>query len=181
MKRASDEGRERVVGLLGQRFEEGYLSTDTFEVRSDIAYSSRDERELDSLVADLPPPRPWRDALERILERLRTRRPEPALVVPEPPHDAAADGLVIGRSPDCALTLADPTVSRHHAELRRECGRWVVADLGSSNGTRVNGWRIRRATLARGDELMLGGARIVLDASGSQTAWLSAPERPLPR
>jgi hypothetical protein len=177
-RRASDEGRDRVVGLLGQRFEEGYLSTDTFEVRADIAYASRDERELDALVADLPPPRSWRDALDRILRRVRTQRPEPALVVPEPPHDAAADGLVIGRSPDCALTLADPTVSRRHAELRRESGRWVVADLGSSNGTRVNGWRVRRATVATGDELMLGGVRLVLGGSPSSTAWLSAPERP---
>lgn len=180
-KRASDQGRERVVGLLGRRFEEGYLSTDTFEVRADFAYASRDERELEALVADLPPARSWRDALERVLKRLRAVRPEPALLVPEPPHDAAADGLVIGRSPDCALTLSDPTVSRRHAELRRESGRWVVADLGSSNGTRVNGWRVRRATVVTGDELMLGGARLVLGGSRAPGAWLSAPERPLAR
>ena len=177
-KRASDEGRARVVGLLGERYAQGYLSTDTFEVRADLAHSSRDERELDALVSDLPAPRWWRDALGRALTRLRPDRAASAVVVPEPPHDAAAEGLVIGRSPDCALTLTDPTVSRHHAVLRREGGRWVVADLGSSNGTRVNGWRVRQATVATGDELMLGGVRLVLDAARSPGAWLRAPERP---
>jgi hypothetical protein len=179
--RASDEGRERVVGLLGRRFAEGYLSTDTFEVRADLAYASRDVGELDALVSDLPPRRSWRDAIDLVLRRFRRERAEPALVVPEPPHDAADDGLVIGRSPDCALTLADPTVSRRHAELRRESGRWVVADLGSSNGTRVNGWRVRRATLGSGDELMLGAVRVVFGGRRSASGWLAAPERPLPR
>jgi hypothetical protein len=179
--RASDDSRRRVVGLLGQRFEEGYLSTDTFEVRADLACTSRDERDLQALVHDLPPARSWRDALDRVLARLRRERPAPAVVVPEPPHDAAGEGLVIGRSPDCALTLADPTVSRRHAELRREGGRWVVADLGSSNGTRVNGWRVRHATLGSGDELMLGAVRVVFSGPRSAAAWLAAPERPLPR
>jgi hypothetical protein len=179
--RTSDERRERVVGLLGRRFEEGYLSTDTFEVRADLALASREERELDVLVADLPPASNWRDTLARVLGRLRPPRCEPALVVPEPPYDAAADGLVIGRDPDCALRLSDPTVSRRHAELRRERGRWVIADLGSSNGTRVNGWRVPRATLGTGDELMLGAVRVVFGGPRSASAWLAAPERPLPR
>jgi hypothetical protein len=179
--RASDERRERVVGELGRRFAQGYLSTDTFEVRADLAYASRGERELDALVADLPPVGSWRTALDRLVARVRPARPEPPVVVPEPPADAAAEGLVIGRSPDCALTLADPTVSRRHAELRREDGRWVVADLGSSNGTRVNGWRVRRASLRAGDELMLGGVRLVLGRAGARPDWLAAPERPLAR
>jgi hypothetical protein len=170
-----------VVGLLGRRFTEGYLSTDTFEVRADLALGSRDELELDALVRDLPQPRSWRRAVGELASRMRREPREPTVVVPEPPPDAADDGLVIGRSPDCALTLADPTVSRRHAELRRESGRWVVADLDSSNGTRVNGWRVRRATLGTGDELTLGAVRVVFGGPRSAAAWLAAPERPLPR
>jgi FHA domain-containing protein/uncharacterized protein DUF1707 len=160
--RTSDHRRERVVGLLRRRFSEGYLSTDTFEVRAGVAYTTRDERELDSLVGDVPPSRRWIAALRRVAEAVRGDRDAGRpLVVPEPPRDAAREGLVIGRNPDCDLVIGDPTVSRRHAELRREDGRWVLADLGSSNGTRVNGWRVRRATVGVGDELMLGDQRLV--------------------
>jgi FHA domain/Domain of unknown function (DUF1707) len=160
--RASDDRRERVVGMLRRRFSEGYLSTDTFEVRTDLAYTTRDDRELERLVRDLPPPRGFVAALRRLADAVRMRRDPGPLVLAEPPHDAARDGLVIGRNPDCDLVVMDPTVSRRHAELRREGGRWILADLGSSNGTRVNGWRVRRATVGVGDELMLGDQRLVL-------------------
>ena len=67
-----------------------------------------------------------------------------------------AGGAVLGRSRDCDVVLDDPNVSRHHAELRREGGDWVVADLGSTNGIRVNGRRVERAALRGGDEITLG-------------------------
>ncbi|MEA2352478.1 MAG: hypothetical protein QOG41_2598 [Thermoleophilaceae bacterium] len=166
--RASDDSRDRTVGLLGHRFSEGYLSTETFELRAGLAFASREEGELDALVEDLPPRGRWRAALWRAWRLIApgaAADPEPRpTVVSEPPYDAALDGLVIGRDPDCNLVVTDPTVSRHHAELRRTGDGWVVADLGSSNGTRVNGWRVRRATVFLGDELMLGRHRIVLRA-----------------
>jgi FHA domain-containing protein/uncharacterized protein DUF1707 len=177
--RASDDRRDRTVGLLGRRFSEGCLSTETFELRAELAYASRDQRQLEELTRDLPPARGLRAALARARERLESalRRPrDPApVIVPEPPRDAAAEGLVIGRDPGCALVLQDPTVSRRHAELRLEDDRWVVADLGSSNGTRVNGWRVRRATIGAGDELMLGDQRMIL----RPPSWRTAPERPV--
>jgi pSer/pThr/pTyr-binding forkhead associated (FHA) protein len=82
--------------------------------------------------------------------------------VPEPPHEAEARALVIGRSVGCDLVLNDPTVSRWHAELIRGDDGWVVRDMGSTNGTRVNGWRIRKAVIAPGDVLALGAQRLVL-------------------
>jgi hypothetical protein len=177
--RASDDKRERVVGVLRRRFAEGYLSTETFEVRTDLAYTTHDERDLDSLVGDLPPRRPWLAALRRVGQAVRgdpdARRP---LIVNEPPQDAAREGLVIGRNPDCDLVIGDPTVSRRHACLHWEDGRWVLADLGSSNGTRVNGWRVRRATVGLGDELMLGDQRLVFARPKPPQPWWSAPERP---
>lgn len=46
---------------------------------------------------------------------------------------------LIGRAEDCAIRVADPLASRHHAEIRREPWRYVLVDLGSRNGTHVNG------------------------------------------
>jgi hypothetical protein len=160
--RASDDRRERVVSLLRRRFSEGYLSTETFEARAGLAYTSHDHRELDALVDDLPPSRRLVAAFRGLTAALRIRAKPVPMVVAEPPVDAARGGLVIGRNPDCDLVVTDPTVSRRHAELRREGDRWILADLGSSNGTRVNGWRVERATVDVGDEVMLGGQRLVL-------------------
>jgi Protein of unknown function (DUF3662)/Inner membrane component of T3SS, cytoplasmic domain len=68
----------------------------------------------------------------------------------------SGDMLLIGRSRECEVVLADPNVSRKHAELRREGGRWVIADLGSTNGIKVNGRRVDRAPLEPGDRITLG-------------------------
>ena len=68
--------------------------------------------------------------------------------------------LLIGRSRDCDITVEDPNVSRRHAELRNEDGRWVVSDLGSTNGVKVNGRRVERAALEPGDELVFGLVRL---------------------
>jgi hypothetical protein len=64
--------------------------------------------------------------------------------------------VVIGRSRDCDVTLDDPNVSRRHAELRREGSAWVVSDLGSTNGVKVNGRRVNDHPLTPGDDITLG-------------------------
>jgi hypothetical protein len=64
--------------------------------------------------------------------------------------------VVLGRSRDCDIVMADPNVSRRHAELRREEGGWSVVDLGSTNGIKVNGQRVDQATLNDGDRVTLG-------------------------
>jgi hypothetical protein len=68
--------------------------------------------------------------------------------------------VLIGRSRDCDVTLDDPNVSRRHAELRNEDGRWIVTDLGSTNGVKVNGRRVDNHPLDPGDELQFGLARL---------------------
>jgi len=68
--------------------------------------------------------------------------------------------LLIGRSRECELVLDDPNVSRRHAELRRQEGAWIVADLGSTNGVKVNGRRVEHAVLSPGDEITLGLSRL---------------------
>jgi pSer/pThr/pTyr-binding forkhead associated (FHA) protein len=69
-------------------------------------------------------------------------------------------GLTIGRAEDCDLVVSDRTVSRHHASLiHYDEGGWVIRDLGSKNGTRVNGVRVDvEAPIEPGDELGFGAA-----------------------
>lgn len=72
----------------------------------------------------------------------------------------------IGRQHDCTIVLADPNVSRHHAEIRPSGDGYVVVDLGSTNGTRVNGDRIPgQHFLTDGDELRCGNTIMRFQAS----------------
>jgi hypothetical protein len=69
------------------------------------------------------------------------------------------DSGVIGRLPECEITLQDPSVSRRHARLARTDDRWEIEDLGSTNGVKLNGASVGRATLTDGDTLELGNVR----------------------
>ncbi|MFI5315422.1 MAG: diguanylate cyclase domain-containing protein [Myxococcota bacterium] len=74
-------------------------------------------------------------------------------------HALAAGGLVIGRDPQVAgLVLVDPAVSARHCvvELEPETGAFVVSDLGSRNGTFVNGEKVSEWSLAEGDKIFVG-------------------------
>ena len=74
-------------------------------------------------------------------------------------HDLGRDVFTIGRSPSCDIVLDDPLVSRRHAELRLlPGGRREIVDVGSFNGTFVNGQRVDEAVLARLDLVGIGGA-----------------------
>jgi hypothetical protein len=73
--------------------------------------------------------------------------------------------ITIGRHPESNMVLADPNVSRNHAEIRPQGDRYVVVDLGSTNGTRVNGVRIDKQTLEDGDEITFGNTRMRFEAS----------------
>lgn len=77
-----------------------------------------------------------------------------------PIGDAA---LVIGRSKDCDISLADGNVSRRHAELSRDGEGFAIRDLDSTNGTLVNGRRIRREPVAEGDEITVGTSALRIE------------------
>jgi pSer/pThr/pTyr-binding forkhead associated (FHA) protein len=66
-----------------------------------------------------------------------------------------------GRHPESDIFLDDVTVSRRHAEFRREGGGFVVVDVGSLNGTYVNREPVDTAVLANGDEVQIGKFRLV--------------------
>ena len=71
------------------------------------------------------------------------------------------DTTSAGRHPDSDIFLDDVTVSRRHAEFRRDAGDFVVVDVGSLNGTYVNREPVDVATLAGGDEVQIGKFRLV--------------------
>lgn len=67
----------------------------------------------------------------------------------------------IGRSRQCDIVLADPNISRRHAELRREGSDYVIVDLDSTNGVEVNGAAVRSRTLNDGDLVGLGTTTLI--------------------
>jgi hypothetical protein len=88
--------------------------------------------------------------------------PEPAaLEVDGERHEIDSNRLVIGRSRECDIQIADPNVSRRHAELRREGSAFWLVDLGSTNGIDVNGRRQHRTKLSDGDRVTIGTTEVV--------------------
>lgn len=74
----------------------------------------------------------------------------------------------IGRDPRCDIVLEDPDVSRKHAKIKRNgAGYFEVVDMGSKNGTRVNGVVVPRMTLLDGDVFAVGKTRFVLKLSAA--------------
>ena len=71
----------------------------------------------------------------------------------------------VGRQNDCTIVLGDPNVSRHHAEVRPSGDGFIVADLGSTNGTKVNGSRVAEQQLRDGDEVAFGNTVMHFQAS----------------
>lgn len=73
-------------------------------------------------------------------------------------YDLAGDEMVIGRNPTTDITLLDEGISREHALVLydQEMPGYVIEDLSSTNGTKVNGKRIRSSPLVEGDEVQIG-------------------------
>lgn len=97
----------------------------------------------------------------RLTARLSTtpghRRPIP-LEFPR----GGGDQFRIGRDAGCDLAIPDMTVSRWHAQLERTADGWLLSDLESTNGTRVNGWRVRgKVPVGPGDLVSFGSLDVV--------------------
>jgi hypothetical protein len=78
-------------------------------------------------------------------------------------HEIEKRRVVIGRSKDCDIQVADPNVSRRHAEVRQEGSAHWVVDLDSTNGTEINGRRLKRAKLRPGDTITVGSTELVFE------------------
>jgi hypothetical protein len=77
------------------------------------------------------------------------------------------DRLTIGRDPSSDIFVDDTRVSRHHADLIHHRLDWSIVDIGSTNGTYVNGARVREAVLRPGDRIQLGDIQLVLRRPGA--------------
>ena len=74
--------------------------------------------------------------------------------------DLTKDHLVIGRDPDCDVVIAHPIVSKKHAEIVNQNGKSLIVDLGSVNGTFVNGIRVKRHELQELDRVVIGPSEL---------------------
>ena len=75
------------------------------------------------------------------------------------------EGIVLGRDPESDIQIDDKKASREHAQVRPSPRGWIVEDLGSTNGTRVNGFRTAAQLLLDGDQLTIGDTQFTFDAS----------------
>jgi pSer/pThr/pTyr-binding forkhead associated (FHA) protein len=108
-------------------------------------------RAPEPVVAEAPPPEPQREVV--------------TLTVAGRKHEVTSPNVVLGRSREADVRVADVNVSRRHAELRQEgAGYWIV-DLGSTNGVELNGKRVERARLRDDDRILLGATEIVFGLS----------------
>jgi len=80
----------------------------------------------------------------------------PKLIISGVTYDLAEQVVTIGRAPDNIIHIDDPSVSGRHAELRRMDKTYQLRDLGSTNGTRVNGTGASEMTLHPGDRVRFG-------------------------
>ncbi len=81
-------------------------------------------------------------------------------------HPLEGESIVVGRSSQCDLTIADRFLSRRHARLFRQDGGWAIEDLGSRNGTLINGRAVAGTMpLAEGDEIQISGSLIQVRAA----------------
>jgi hypothetical protein len=121
---------------------------------------------------------PAEQPAETMVYRAAPAAPPPA---PEPPaptfslsfggkgHALEKPRVVLGRSKEADVRVPDQNVSRRHAELRLEDGGYSIVDLGSTNGTIVNGKRVDRARLEEGDRITLGSTEIVFGRTSSRS------------
>ena len=94
---------------------------------------------------------------EPLEERARSRQQTALLLMGGKRLVVGPGGATMGRSRQCDVTVDDPNVSRQHAEVRPRGGSWVLSDLGSTNGSRLNGHRVEGSEVLKpGDEIELG-------------------------
>jgi len=168
--------KERVVRRLRDACVDERISQDTFSRRLDLVFSARTQDELEWLVSDLSEPT-WVtralvlsvEAASRLTGQIAAAWRDPRTLRLTLPVSAVQ--LTLGRSRCCDCVISDLTVSRMHATLRRLDGSWWLLDVGSSNGTSVNGCRVTDAVEVRpGDEIALGRSRFILARSSSRAA-----------
>jgi hypothetical protein len=165
------DARRRMERTLNAAYGDGLLSQQTLVQRLDLLFGS-ELVDPAGLVGDLTlrrPPPALSATLERVLvalrraaglDRPRAAKPSALLALD---WAGGRDELLVGRHDACDVVVGHPSVSRRHARLSFRDGHWVLRDLDSTNGTRVNGKRVVRCRLEPGDRLSLGSADLLVD------------------
>jgi hypothetical protein len=135
------------------------------EVEVDAALSPSREEPADNRAVD---------AGTRVFEVPVLRSPGAVIAVKEPNRPARrvpATGapISIGRAPECGLVLKDSRASRRHARLTTRDGVLILTDLGSTNGTRVNGHRVSEVVLGAGDRITIGETILTIEPAAAAT------------
>jgi FHA domain-containing protein len=114
------------------------------------------------------------DGGTRVFEVPVPRAPKVALEVREPGRLSrvvpVTGPLRIGRAAECEIALKDSRASRQHARVHARDGHLVLTDLGSTNGTRVNGQRVREVVLGDGDRILVGETELVVTSGQDQAS-----------
>jgi hypothetical protein len=162
--------RHRLARTLNAAYAEGLLSERTLAHRLDMLFASA---MIDPalLVGDLTRHAPRRQFGRRLLSALTgVTRPSPSvagapagMTLLALDWSGAREELLIGRHPSCDVIVEAGTVSRRHALLTFRDGGWILQDLESTNGTRVNGQPVGRCRLEPGDRLALADQHLQVD------------------
>jgi hypothetical protein len=166
----AEDLRRRIRATLAAAYGEGLLSHGTLAHRLDQLDSNR-VIEPDRLIGDLnlresrrtfQPRTRLSELIATLWPRERQAR-DAASAVLALDWSGTTETLLLGRHQSCEVVVEDPTVSRRHAQLRFSDGVWVLHDLGSTNGTAVNGVLVTRCQLHPGDHLSLGDHQLIVD------------------
>lgn len=166
------DSRKRLAQRLKAAYADGLLSQDTFSSRLDQALSPG-LVEPWRLIGDLSlrtPRRPPRTVTRWMTSpRLRPWLGRADALENDEVQILALDWtghtseLVLGRHRSCDVVLSCDEVSRRHARIFFRDGGWILQDLESTNGTRVNGVRVGRCRLVPGDCIRLGSENLRID------------------
>ncbi len=160
-----NEGEIRVESSYGRpRVEDGQPSEGD-EPAADAPAGAGSGREGPFVAA----PRPPVSDHTMVFEVPQVRSPRAMLRLVQPDggqREVVVDGtpMTIGRATDNDLVLHDMRVSRHHARVQARSGSLVLTDIGSTNGTRVNGALVREVALGEGDTIELGDSRLIVES-----------------
>jgi FhaA, N-terminal domain/FHA domain len=165
---AAKENRWNLMGMPEISFEENPgMRKGQFKVEPSLNSGSTDRGGVSTREPDARDPDATRAVSFDTADRLRLARTGAELIVldqrGEPSERIAItrEPVVIGRMSSNDVVLADSNVSRRHAELRRDPEGWLLVDLGSTNGTLVNGKLAREHRLTDGDRLTFGTSELV--------------------
>lgn len=165
IKQWAQEMGYEIAGTPTLAFMTGNMAGKIFDVR--VAYQKKDSDPLAGEGKD--------QADEEHAMTIAASKKGEAVLLAELINNTSAERMainkrevIIGRDGGCDLSIMDATVSHRHAHLKYAYGKWVIKDLGSRNGTRVNHQRIETAALYDGDKVQVGSVKLVFSVPPSQ-------------